>query len=338
MLADGIRINLCLGPTNLFYIKLSQVEQRMGAEMLLASLEKKAMVKMSAQDLLQMHGVLGHISNARVLKWFNQVCVEEQLPCSVCLKTTTTKQPYNYFNSTSHMGTYPGHITCVDFTGPFRVPGLGGEVYMFVTLDDFSGVGLSYPRQDRSAVDKPMLLHIQRAAVYPATTPVIIGPGSIIQSDNEMLTKAMEALCASKAMHQQSSPPGQPQQNPRIERHISIISNMTACMMQHSQAQPRLWSLAWRHAQYVAARVPIAAPQAELPIELYTGTVMSAEVKKMISNLPMFGATTYVHTGAKFKLEPKAQAGIFVGFNINNNSCIRTRSRLWKQHIFELNH
>jgi hypothetical protein len=228
--------------SNLFYLQPTAVEHQVESVLATTAPDTLENEKISKQDLLSLHCNLGHTNVRSICRRFH--LSSQEIQCDCCLMVNTTRQPLPDV-SLAHTALKPGEITHVDYTGPLPVPGPRGELYVLLTLDDKSGLPISYIAQSRKSPSKILDQHIEKVAVFPKTTsPITIGAGCVIQSDNEFFTEEMKKMCALRHIQQHVSPPYTPQLNSRPERMLLTLYQRTRALLHYSGAALSLWPFA----------------------------------------------------------------------------------------------
>lgn len=330
ILQSGWSIPLELRGSNLFYFVLvDKLPELLSVE---APVEVLAVTEVSGfstsptsvspNEMQRLHEGLGHINFPSVQRQYN-VKSKDVPTCDDCLTAKTTRQPLPYHTSLVGTAELPGQVTFIDLGGPYQVPGLNGERYVMVFVDDKSDKGTTYFLQGKAKLDRFMELHVQRVSVFRAIPPMVIGRGSHFHSDNELITKAAEAFCATKGISQSSTPPYTPQLNPIPESYINVLLGYVRVMIYAAKLSLSYWPLAWGHAEYLKERSPRSLSPHSRPIDVYGQKQSPAQILAL-SKLPPFGVKAFVsvagHKGAK--LDPKARPGVFVGVSDQHSSLV----------------
>lgn len=315
---NGLRCELSLRSNNLLYLPtVSAINPAASQEATEVALAATDGTHVSNQQLMDLHVAMGHYNFASVCRLFG--VPDRPIQCAVCFRTKTTRQPLPLHVSLNRTATSVGEITFFDFTGPLPTS-IKGDKYVLLAMDDKSGLPMSYPIPTREQPYKSIGQHIIRLKTYPAKPPISIGPGSTFHSDNELLTKGMQELCAQHRITQSACPPHTPQLNSRPERMFLTLLQGTRTLLFHSGCSIKLWPFAWLHAEYLYQRLPTSAAPHLIPLEVFRGYPLSLEEKQALKVLPAWGSRAFVHLSAVAKLEPKAREGIFIGVNSTNHS------------------
>ena len=307
-LASGWKFPLDLLKSNLFYITLVDNATPISAHSATSTART-----VSADTLQQLHVSMGHLNFASIKIQFDVKCKVEP-SCNDCLATKTTRQPLPYHTSQLDTATRPGEFTSVDFFGPMKVEGVNGERYGMVFVDGFSKKGTTFftkLRVNVAAIYRAFLAKVQTSRSRP---PIIMGAGCTWHSDNEMLTKAVAALCAELSITQTATPPNTPQLNATAENYVNVILGKVRVMLYCAGLGAECWAWAWSYAEFLHERSPQSKSPHCRPIEQY-GQVQSVGQMRALSKLPAFGAAAFVSQIQPGKLDPKAREGIFIGFS-----------------------
>jgi transposase InsO family protein len=111
-----------------------------------------------------------------------------------------------------------------------------------------------------------------------------------------------------------------PQHNGIAERKNRTILDMARSLLAHAKLDPRKFAReAILAAVYIHNRVNIVAKLKKTQFELFTGH------RPNLSNMRVFGCDAYVHIAdenkRKGKLTPRAEKGIFVGYDLQREGC-----------------
>jgi transposase InsO family protein len=107
-----------------------------------------------------------------------------------------------------------------------------------------------------------------------------------------------------------------PEHNGVAERLNGILLEKVRAMLHASGLPKFLWSEAVRHAVWLKNRTSTKALDGRTPFEALTGQ------KPDLSNLHLWGCQVWVHDASNSKLESRAKAGNWVGYEGNRSPSI----------------
>ena len=123
----------------------------------------------------------------------------------------------------------------------------------------------------------------------------------------EVISNDFQNWLRNNGIYHITAPRREPNYNSIIERSSAVVENMGFAMLKHAGRTKSWWNVAFDYAMYVLDRCPRRSKPFE---EFY-------KQKPDLSNLRIFGCIGYAHVlPVDHKhLEPRAQRGIFVGFD-----------------------
>ena len=118
-------------------------------------------------------------------------------------------------------------------------------------------------------------------------------------------------MLATRGISLRASPPYAHERNGIAERAIQSIFDVTRALLQQADMSPDLWPVALRHAVYLRNRAPSAALGGRTPLQMLGAPIDS------INKLYVFGVKCFVKVdnASRRALEPKARAGVYVGYH-----------------------
>jgi transposase InsO family protein len=210
----------------------------------------------------------------------------------------------------------PGELIVSDLLGPM-VASKGGARY----IAQFTDVATSYTEiyALRSKDEMPDVLN-----KFAATTAIPLRrhatrneDKTTLQADNgtEYTSAAFQLELRKHNMLFRSSAPGRQEQNGKAERYWRTLRELTASLLYDAELEQTHWLLAARHANYllnIAQRHSLGGKSA---YELLHGKPPHNPLQLLV-----FGTEVFVHKQEHLtKFEPRADVGVYVGFNPGNN-------------------
>ncbi|CAN1346353.1 Retrovirus-related Pol polyprotein from transposon TNT 1-94 [Linum perenne] len=268
-------------------------------------------VKSSSQFVW--HRKLGHISLTRIAK-LSSLNLVRGLPCLstkqdfFCQACVQGKQTKSSFKTTSGISTKtPLELIHMDLFGPASVKSLGGKIFAFVIVDDFSRftwVFFLARKDDCFDVFKEFVKQICLTTNYQVQT---------LRSDHggEFASTAFSTFCKSLGILHTFSAPRTPQQNGVVERKNRSLLDLSRTMLLDHQTPKRFWAEAVSTACYVLNRTLIRKSLNKTPYELFKGKTPN------ISYFHPFGCRCFVlnTTRQKGKFDERSNEAIFLGYS-----------------------
>jgi hypothetical protein len=264
------------------------------------------------------HRRMGHINyrDLRQLVRLADGVTLEKSQTSECTHCILAKSHRRHFgSSTSHAKRF-GEITHTDvcYVG---IPALNGDFTMFILfIDDATRFTVIYLLRSKSD---------SAAAFFDYDKKVLNFSGrhcQILKSDGgtEYFNSTVRTYCQQFGIIQNSSDRYTPQGNGRAERPNRTTLEGTSAMLFDCGLSMEYWGYAALCFIYLKNRSPHSALRHCTPYEAKFGKLPD------LSNVRVFGSAAYVHVpaqlrkGAGSKLQPKANAMIFVGYSDVTNS------------------
>ena len=256
-------------------------------------------------DLSTWHKIFGHCNIPDILKM--ESCVDgmnitpknHSLPCETC---TLGKMPNVRSREPDEKATTPLELIHCDLAGPVEPISMNGFKYVLTFTDDYSGFIMTYflPRKSDT---------ITATKQYLADT-ASIGNIKRLRSDNgsEFTSKEFSSLLVNNKIRHEFSSPYSPHQNGTAERQWRTLFDMSRCMLLESNLNHDLWPYALLTATYIRNR----CFNNRLHITPYEAF---HNKKPDVGNMNIFGTTCYAYVQNKKKLDPRAEKGIFVGYD-----------------------
>lgn len=230
--------------------------------------------------------------------------------CGVC---ELGKQTHISFpKEAERSATEPFENLHADLLGPMEEASVGEARYLAVCTDEFS----------RYVIVKPIEQKGDFISAFQVIVNEVRGQGFRVKGlrtdhGGEFISKDLKEYCQERKIVQTYSGPYAPQQQGISERKNRTLTEMTRCMLIQSGLPKEMWAEAMNTAAYLVNRLPDE-----------NGLSPYFKVFKRyprINHVRIFGCRAFVQVpkGLRSKLDPKAWAGIFVGYDSSNWRCYR---------------
>ena len=172
----------------------------------------------------------------------------------------------------------------------------------------------------KTKADVPIALEAVFAdlARSPFLKKIRVGDHTTLHTDSEAVLQSarLTAMLATRGVSLHASPPHAHERNGIAERAIQTIFDVTRALLQQADMSDNLWPVALRHAVYLRNRAPSAALGGRTPLQMLGAPVDS------VNKLYTFGVKVFVKVdnASRRALEPKARAGVYVGYHDISNS------------------
>ena len=131
-----------------------------------------------------------------------------------------------------------------------------------------------------------------------------------LRSDNggEYISEEFKSLLLKNHIKHELSTPYSPHQNGTAERAWRSLFDVARCLLIDAELPKQLWTYAVMTSAYIRNRC-YNPRTGKTPYEYLTG------IKPNLSNMHVFGTVCYAYVQNKTKLDPRAEKGIFVGYD-----------------------
>lgn len=200
----------------------------------------------------------------------------------------------------------------MDLMGPMQVESLGGKRYAYVVVDDFSRftwVNFIREKSDTFEVFKELSLRLQREKDCVIKR---------IRSDHgrEFENSKFTEFCTSEGITHEFSAAITPQQNGIVERKNRTLQEAARVMLHAKELPYNLWAEAMNTACYIHNRVTLRRGTPTTLYEIWKGR------KPTVKHFHIFGSPCYILADReqRRKMDPKSDAGIFLGYSTNSRA------------------
>jgi hypothetical protein len=222
--------------------------------------------------------------------------------CDACAIGKLIKSP---FYPAVHKARAAGELLHTDVCGPIQPDTAGGNKYFMTVTDDFTRYSMVKLIKYKSDVTSSLIEYINLVEKQTGN------PVKALRSDNggEYTSNQLDAFLKDKGIVHEYSLPYTPQQNGVAERLNRTLLDKAIPMLDQSGLPLKHWGDAIVTANYLKNLSPTSASSVT-PYEAFFG------YKPNVSNLRVFGCRAFVLTPshARTKLEPRAKAGVFIGY------------------------
>jgi hypothetical protein len=197
-----------------------------------------------------------------------------------------------------------------DLIGPMQVQGIDGSRYAITFTEAKSRMRWLYTMKTKDETTQKI----------KEFRDEIMASGfklSLLKTDNggEFVNDELKNFAAGK-FTLRTTPPHTPKSNATAERFNRVLGERTRAMLKHKSLPLFLWPEAMKTITYLSNRTTTVSVGNKIttPIELLTG------VKPNVSNLRAFGCKAFAYNFdvERKKLDAKAKAGVFVGYDDNS--------------------
>ena len=198
--------------------------------------------------------------------------------------------------------TAPLQLVHSDLAGPVTPVSKEGHKYALVFVDDFSGAFGVYFLKNKSDATRATEQFLADTAPY--------GSVKRLRSDNggEYISEEFKSLLLKNHIKHETSAPYSPHQNGTAERAWRAIFDMARCLLIDAELPRQFWTYAVMTSAHI--RNSCYNPRTgKTPYECLTG------IKPNLSNMHVFGSVCYAYVQNTTKLDPRAEKGIFVGYD-----------------------
>ena len=149
-----------------------------------------------------------------------------------------------------------GAMFGADIQGPFRVPSLSNNTYVFALIDYKSRRVWQYFISHKDAAYDCIKDFIDTEIERLLYRFKDLGVITLISDGGELHSNKAARFCAKYNVTQGFTCTNTPENNQFIERVWGTLADMTTCMLEDSQRPEAYWEEARKHSQYIYNRVP----------------------------------------------------------------------------------
>ncbi|XP_074291707.1 uncharacterized protein LOC141618491 [Silene latifolia] len=281
-----------------------------------------------------MHARLGHSalsSMKHVVPQASSLMNDKGFHCDTCLMAKHHKSP---FPTSTSITNAPFELIHVDLWGPYRVLALNGASYFLTVVDDFSKTTWTMLLKHKDLVSQT-IDHFLAYVRNQFNTTV-----KTLRSDNgtEIVQRDCNHLFSEHGIVHQTSIPGNPQQNGRVERKHRHLLEVARALKIQSSLPSKFWGDLILAATHIINLLPTAVLKLKTPHECLFGKPPD------YSHLRVVGCLCYAahHDGDKFA--DRAIKCIFLGYpmgkkgyrlySLDQHKVIYSRDVVFREHLF----
>lgn len=250
------------------------------------------------------HRILGHCNMSDVFKLEGivegmKITSKGKPECGTCVQGKMSQ----YRNrEPDRRATAPLQLVHSDLAGPITPVSREGHKYAMVFVDDFSGAFGVYFLKNKSDATRATEQFLADTAPY--------GSVKRLRSDNggEYISEEFKSLLLKNHIKHETSAPYSPHQNGTAERAWRSIFDMARCLLIDAELPKQFWTYAVMTSAHIRNRC-YNPRTGKTPYECLTG------IKPNLSNMHVFGSVCYAYVQNTTKLDPRAEKGIFVGYD-----------------------
>ena len=226
--------------------------------------------------------------------------------CGACAKGKQTRKSFKSKDIVST--SKPLELLHLDLFGPSRTQSLGGKLYGFVIVDDYSRfTWVIFLSHKNDAFDE----FVNFCKVVQKDQKFVIMK---IMSDHgtEFENSNFDEFCRNEGISHNFSAPRTPQQNGVVERKNRTLVEMARTMLSERGLPQYFWAEAISTACHIINRAMVRPFLKKTPYELYKGK------KPIVSYFKPFGCHCYILDHGKTnlgKFDSKSDHGIFLGYS-----------------------
>ena len=286
--------------------------------------------KNKTANIVKWHARMGHMnikdlvecSKKGNVEGLNLEKITQEFNCDICALNKLTRAP---FPKRSEHSSSVLDIVISDLCGPFKIESLGKCLY-FITFIDHSTRYcevrfLKHKNEALSAFKEVKALwENQKSTKIKAF--MSDGGGEFINDEFDKYLKE-------HGIERRVTAPYSPSSNGTCERKNRFVVEMSRCLLSQSKLPLNLWAECINCSIYIQNRCPNSALEGKTPYEKFIGKVPN------VSYFKSFGCTAYcLKNQPRHKFAPKANKGIFVGYQNGSKSLQNLFARTEKSNYF----
>jgi len=337
---DGVELFRAERKNNLFIVKAGKREENEPTLSLSADnqttrregreREEEEKKKRIMNELRLLHEKFGHVSYNKIHDFIKSNCIggidekikkEKELEecvgelqkreCVGCLKGKMTRVPIT--GEIDHRVYAPMDEWAVDIMGPMGVETMEGHKYVLVIVDVYTRLIFVSLMKTKGEAATHLLNQIRQSQTQTERKL------RKLHSDGgrELISGEVSRFLRENGTIQSITTPHTPEHNGIVERANRTIIEMARSMMHHCDAYTPLWGEAVNTAAYLLRRSLTRASPTHTPYQLWTN------IQPSVTHLHVFGSNVWYHIdkeNREGKLDGKAKAAIFVGYDMNNSA------------------
>lgn len=230
--------------------------------------------------------------------------------CDICEQAKHVRPSYH--RNADYQTTTPLQLVFSDVAGPFPEPSLTGARYMVSFVDAHTRFLRVYFVKSKGEALQALQTYEREMAVLLRGQRIkqLVVEGLRTDNGREYDNKAFVEYCTERMITHSFTGPYTPEQNGVAERVWRTIMNIVRSLLIESGLPKCFWSLAAATSVYILNRMPHSALDGDTPYHKLLGR------HAHLQHLRVFGCRAFVREEPvnRDKLDPRAWAGIFVGY------------------------
>ena len=270
----------------------------------------------SVGDANLWHLRLGHLnfgdmcklkSRATGIAFEGEICF-----CETCVLSKMRASPFQ--NKGHRHDLRPKQNICYDVSGPYP-PTVEGYIYSFNAICKKTGKrwrGAGKHKSESAPFLRDLINRLNNTVMPPGKVETLT-----TDHGGEVVSTHFQQWLKDQGVFHLTAPRGEPNYNAVIERSSAVVENMAFAMLKHASRPKSWWNMAFDYATHVLDRCPRRSNERSVtPFEAFF------RQKPDVTDLRIFGCLCYAHVSPDehHHLEPRAQRGVFVGFDEERRS------------------
>ena len=257
----------------------------------------------TAVDLATLHRRFNHTGHRKLKEGVDSGSIRgvnisstliPRLTCVPCVSGKMTKAPHTQL---AERAKSPLEHVFSDVHGPVKVPGIRGETYWVLFIDDYSRLVAVYLMKKKSEVFDKFRQYKAWAENQMNSKALSWDDESIrrtikaLRDDKggEYVSAQMTQFCIDHGIEREHTIRDTPQQNGVAERFNRTLGEGIVTLLTESKLPPSAWSYAVAAFVHVHNRTPSHSTNMKTPYELWNGHAPS------VDSLRVFGCEAWVH-------------------------------------------